>query len=404
LKDQIEKYTKKLINDRTTVPDSIRFFALDDELIVSKDDEWKPVFEMVLSELNVMGLLLAKPSLPFADYLVARAPQRESRIYPRDSEVKTFLHDIPFIRREDCAEGVGWEEELAGAIAAVLRERKGLIVEGIGFVASGTVTLEQAYIVYSSIFHATFVKYLCDVYDEGFLKPGEEDSFRDFRENWLVIPDLQGLDFRKGPITGRSEIMDEISTVGRYTVESGLVDSFFGNISLFHDGIVYISQTGASLDDLDGFIDPVPMDNSSTYGITASSELPVHRRIYETTGYKTILHGHPKLSVVISMLCEKRGECEITDCGKHCPEIRMFHDIPIVSGEIGAGGIADKVPPVVKEFGRALVFGHGPFCVGRLDFREPFADIVRIENLCRERYFEIIDEKIAGEKSDIEIY
>ncbi|MBE0447547.1 MAG: class II aldolase/adducin family protein [Actinobacteria bacterium] len=389
MKNQIDKYTRKLIQDRSAVPDSIRFFAMDDVLIASQDDEWKPIFEAVLAELNIMGLLLAKPPLPFADYLVTRAPKSESRIYPRDSEVKTFLHDIPFIRKENSGEG------LVKSIIALLRERKGLIIEGVGFVTGGTVTLEQAYIAYSSIFHATFIKYLHDVLEDGFLEPNEEEAFLDFRENWLTAPGIEALVFREGLPVDRIEVISEISTVGRYMVECGFVDSFFGNISLFHDGVVYISQTGASLDELDGLIDPVPMDGSSTCGITASSELAVHRKIYEMTDYKTILHGHPKFSVIISMLCDKRKHCDIVDCGKQCPEIRMFHDIPIVSGEIGAGGIAKKVPPVVKDFGRALVFGHGPFCTGLYDFQEPLSDLVRIEILCREGYFKMLEEKLA---------
>lgn len=390
MRDQIRKYTQKLINDRTVEPGSVRLFALDDELIASHNDEWKPVFEQVFDELNIMGALIAKPSLPFADFLVARSSQGVSRVYPRDSEIKTFLHDIPFIRREDAGEG------LPRKIATALRERKGLIIEGVGVVACGTVTLEQAYIVYSSIFHATYIKYLCDVLESGFALPGERDALLDFQKNWLIAPRADELVFRNGPLVERSAILDEIATVGRYTVESGLVDSFFGNISLFHDGIVYISQTGASLDELDGLIDPVPMDNSSTCGITASSELAAHRKIYEATDYHTILHGHPKFAVIMSMLCDRRQACKVIDCGKDCPETRVIHDIPIVSGEIGAGGIAKTVPPAIKEFGRVLVFGHGPFCVGWANFKEPFSELVRIETLCRETYFTLLTERLSS--------
>lgn len=392
MRDQIEKYTQKLIGDRSAVPESIRFYALDDELIVSRDDEWRPVFEEAIDNLSVVGLLLAKPSLLFADFLIAKTGATDNRIYPRDSEIKTFLHDIPFIRKDDIS------GDLATAVINILKERKGLIIEGVGFVTSGTVTLEQAYIVYSSIFHATFIKYLYDLLESGFTLPGEGEEFKKFREGWLAAPNLKNLAFRKGPLTYHPEILDEIARVGRYTVEAGLVDSFFGNISLYHNGTVYISQTGSSLDELDGLIDPVPIDNSSTVGITASSELSAHRAIYEITDYKTILHGHPKFSVIISMLCDKRQDCDIVDCGKSCPETRMFYDIPIVSGEIGAGGLAKKVPPVIKEYGRALVYGHGPFCAGRYDFKGAFADLTRIEKFCREKYFEMLTGRLTKQQ------
>lgn len=386
MRDQIEKYTGKLLKDRLAMPGSVRFYALDDELIVSKDDDWKPIFEAVLNELSVVGLLLAAPTLPFADNLIARSTDAETRVYPKDSEVKTFLHDIPFIRKSALDEG----GELAKAIAAILRERKGLIIEGVGFVATGTVTLEQAYITYSSIFHTTFIKYLLELLEHGWRLPGEQGALERFQNEWSQPAEVEKLAFRDGPLTARSEIMEEMCAVGRYTVENGLVDSFFGNISLFDDGVIYISQTGASLDELEGLIDPVPMDNSSTYGITASSELPVHRRIYESSSYTTIIHGHPKFSVIMSMLCDKRASCEIVDCGKDCPEIRLIDGVPIVSGEIGAGGIAKTVPPVIREYGRALVYGHGLFCAGAYDFKDAFNGLVQVETLCRRRYFEML--------------
>jgi ribulose-5-phosphate 4-epimerase/fuculose-1-phosphate aldolase len=389
--DQIEKYTNKLIEDRSAVPESIRFYALDDELIVGRDDEWRPVFEEVLAEFNVVGLLLAMPTLSFADFLIERSAGDESRIYPKDSEVKTFLHDIPFIRRGAVA---GTGEGLAKAISAILRERKGLIIQGVGFVATGTVTLEQAYITYSSMFHATFIKYLLDLVEYGVKVPGEREELERFRGEWLKAIDVERLSFRSGPISSQVEILDEICAVGRYTVESGLVDSFFGNISLYSDGAIFISQTGASLDELEGLIDPVPVDNSSTFGITASSELPVHRRIYDISDFTTVLHGHPKFAVVMSMFCGRRTACNITDCGRSCPETRFFEDVPIVPGEIGAGGVAKTVPPVVKECGRALVYGHGLFCAGGRDFKQAFDDLARIENLSRTRYFEMLERVI----------
>ncbi|MCK7471005.1 MAG: hypothetical protein MZU95_09615 [Desulfomicrobium escambiense] len=48
--------------------------------------------------------------------------------------------------------------------------------------------------------------------------------------------------------------------------------------------LIYISQTGSSLDELQGRIDCTTMDGSSTCEITSSSELCAHVRIYELTG------------------------------------------------------------------------------------------------------------------------
>jgi ribulose-5-phosphate 4-epimerase/fuculose-1-phosphate aldolase len=256
----------------------------------------------------------------------------------------------------------------------------------VGIVALGAMTIEQAYINYSSIFHATFVKYLQDLLHEGFRLPGEAEAFQEFRDQWLQPLNADGLPFRIGPLLDPAEILAEITAVGRYTVERGLVDSFFGNISVSAGNTIYISQTAASLDELAGCIDPVSMDNSSTAGITASSELLAHRRIYGASDARVILHGHPRFSVVMSMLCEE-AECPVSDCWKDCPKVRLLGDTPVVAGEIGAGGLAERVPPVIAGPGKAMVYGHGLFTIGRRDFGEAFRAMVEVENWCRSEYF-----------------
>ena len=384
MRDQIKKYTGKLVADRSAYPDAIAFAAQDDFLITDGAPELASLAGDTLSRLNALALVVARPSLPFADFLIARAAADENCIEPQDTETRTFLHDIPFLRKEELA------GDPAPEIARLLGHRKGVIVEGVGIVAVGAITVEQAFINYSSVFHSTFVKYLQDVLANGFKLPGEREAFQDFRSQWLKPLSADGLDFRDNLSDQKDEILDEIERVGRYTVERGLVDSFFGNISARAGDLIYISQTAASLDELGGCIDPVPAGNSSTTGITASSELLAHRKIFEQTGAKVILHGHPKFAVVMSMLCEKEN-CPIKDCWKDCPDVRDLGGTPVVAGEIGAGGLAKRVPPVIGATGSAIVYGHGVFTIGREGFGEAFASMVKVENFCREEYFRRVD-------------
>jgi ribulose-5-phosphate 4-epimerase/fuculose-1-phosphate aldolase len=384
MKDQLGKYTGKLIADRSACPEAIAFAAQDDILITSGAPELSRLAGATLARLNALALVAARPSLPFADFLVARAPAAATVIVPQDTETRTFLHDIPFLRQKDLPQNP------AAEIAHLLGNRKGVIVEGVGIVAVGAITVEQAFINYSSVFHSTFVKYLQDVLSDGFLLPGEREAFRAFRQEWLRTLSADGLAFHDELPETRGAILDEIETVGRYTVERGLVDSFFGNISARVGELIYISQTAASLDELRGCIDPVPTDNSSTTGITASSELLAHRKIFEQTGARVILHGHPKFSVVMSMLCETR-DCPVKDCWKDCPHVRLLGGTPVVAGEIGAGGLAKRVPPVIGASGSAIVYGHGVFTLGREGYGEAFAAMVDVENFCREEYFRRLD-------------
>jgi ribulose-5-phosphate 4-epimerase/fuculose-1-phosphate aldolase len=392
---QIEKYTQKLLRDRTAMPESIRFYRLDDVVIANRQDEWLPVFTEVFHGLDVTALLFAQPTLPFADLLVERADLSADRLVPKDSETKVFLHDIPFIRKAEWRERP--KSELAGKIIHCLKERKAAIIQGLGVVASGGVTVEQAFIGFSTIFHTTFVKYLLDLLTEGFRLPDERGHFDEFRKFWPRHQDLGDLTFTAGPIIDQDAIIREICRVGRYTVEKGYVDSFFGNISYFDGRTIFISQTASSLDELEGHIDPVPLDGSSTSGLSASSELPAHRGIYVGSDYHAILHGHPKFSVVMSMHCEERN-CEIEDCNRFCNRKRSACGVPIVAGETGAGGLAKSVPRALKESGVCIVYGHGIFSAGEKDFQDAFMKMANIENRCREEYFVLLEKRLENRR------
>lgn len=385
--DQIIKYTEKMIADRSALAGQIAFAAQDDVMVSSGDPALADLATGILSRLNCLALTAAMPSLPFADFLLQRANPDQHEIVPRDTETRTFLHDIPILRQSELG------AEPAKTIAEILGNRKGVIVEGIGIIANGALTVEQAFINWSSVFHSTYIKYLEDVLESGFWFPSEKDAFENFRRKGLPLLSAEGLRFLQGPFSDRTDILDEIAAVGRYTVQRGLVDSFFGNISYSNGDLIYISQTASSLDELPGCIDPVPFENSSTVGITASSELVAHRSIFETTGCRAILHGHPRFAVVMSMLCEEQDSCSIKDCWRDCSKVRHLGGTPVVAGEIGAGGIAKNVPPVIGGPGRAIVYGHGVFSIGMNDFGEAFQALVDVENWCREEYFRRFDER-----------
>lgn len=388
MREQAEKFLAKMLRDRSAEPGRIGIAAADDAVVEAGAADLSGLAAGVLSRLPFLGAVAAAPSLPFADFLVRRAPADASRLSPLDTETRTFLHDIPFLRRGETGGDPG------AAAAALLGKRKGAILEGVGIVAAGPATLEQAYVNWSCVFHATYVQYLLEVLRHGFLLPGEEEAFLRFRRERLPPLTADGLSFRPGPLEEPGEIRDEMCAVGRCVVERGLVDSSFGNISYRAGGTIHISQTGAPLDELPGCIDPVPEDGGSTAGITASSELPAHRGIYEATGVRAILHGHPKFAVAMSMLCEEKG-CPVEDCRKDCPRVRMMGGAPVVAGEIGAGGLAARVAPVIGASGRAVVYGHGVFTTGRAGFGEAFRAMAEVESLCREEYFRRLDARAA---------
>lgn len=387
---QIEKYTSKLISDSSAKIGQIAFSAQDDTTVSAGDPDLRLLSEAVLSRLNSLAVVVATPSIPFADFLIQRSANHEHKIIPRDTETRTFLHDIPILRKSEII------SDPVGKITKLLGDRKGIVVEGLGIIASGALTVEQSYINWSSVFHSTYIKYLEDLLEDGFMLHMEKEAFNNFRSKSLFPLSSDGLEFSTGPLLEISSILNELSKVGRYTVERHLVDSFFGNISYSNGDLIYISQTASSLDELRGCIDPVPFDDSSTVGITASSELVAHREIFLKIGCRAILHGHPRFAVVMSMICNEKGLCQVTDCWKDCSKVRFIGNIPVVAGEIGAGGIAKNVPPIIGASGSAIVYGHGVFTVGKTDFREAFQSLVDVENLCRAEYFRLFDEKYGS--------
>ena len=115
---------------------------------------------------------------------------------------------------------------------------------------------------------------------------------------------------------GSSKMWQNISAIGKKVVTSGLVEANFGNISVrsASGNSFVITKTKTALDDIqrDSVIEvPIfdsPEDTMLPQSVflavekTASSETRVHRRIYQKTKAKAILHAHCPYSVVVSIL------------------------------------------------------------------------------------------------------
>ena len=82
------------------------------------------------------------------------------------------------------------------------------------------------------------------------------------------------------------------------------------------------------------------MDGSSPVAITASSEFRLHKKVLPQSGKRAILHGHPRFSVIVSMICDEE-DCEFRGRRHtHCPKERFAGDVPIVPGEAGRGPLS----------------------------------------------------------------
>lgn len=396
----VNKYAGKLIHAGLAESGQVLVGGLDDELAWNADHPAQALLREIFSGLKINSLALVKQAEPYAttiDFLAGRALRDadstgRAAIFPSDCETRTFLHDLPVAR------------ELAPETAIrALKGRKCLIVPGQGVLAHGTVSPEQCFVTISSVAFACFVKFLADYL--ALLRQGQADEeygviferVRSMLPGFHAAAESGPVDLAAGPFSSIDDIHAAMCRAGRATVNHRLVDSSFGNISYTAGGVVHISQTGSALDELEGCIDPCPLDGSSSAGLTASSELTAHMEIVTTTPMRAILHGHPRFSVILSMDCDSpdcphRGRCHLT-----CPEKRLIHDIPIVPGEVGTGahGLCHTLPPAIQGRRGVIVYGHGLFTVAEHDFRQAFATLKDVEEMCEKEYFSRVDD-LAG--------
>jgi ribulose-5-phosphate 4-epimerase/fuculose-1-phosphate aldolase len=384
----IRKYTDKLIDQGLVDPPGPLICGLDADLGWNRSDPLQPLLEKVAAELDVTAMLFARPADPYGsliDRLVDRMPAGSRALCPQDSENRTFLHEMPVVR-----------DLTAQSLIPVLKQRKCAVIPGRGIITYGIVSPEQAYIVFSSICFSLFVKAFVDFFDD--IGAGRRDALleeliakgKTYYRTCLDHARSHST-LMKGPFDNRKDTIQAICEVGRLTVEKKMVDSFFGNISYRLGNRIYISQTTSSLDELEGCIDPCALDDSQCTAITASSEYPAHKSIYLQSDLRAILHGHPKFSVIASLLCKHRENCENNgDCHIKCTRDRRVDQVPILPGESGTGphSIAVTLPDPLVRHQAAIIYGHGVFTSGQYDFREAFQRLLSVEQACFDLYLE----------------
>lgn len=376
----IDKYAQKLVSSGLAEEGFPLIGELDDELIWNRKDPLCGLLREVIEGLNINSLLFCVPAEPYRSIINYLANQVDQAIYPMDCETRTFLHDLPIIKKLDVS-----------LIIENLKKRKSVIIRDIGVITFGTVSPEQTYITFSSVCFACFVKFYSDYLSDSKKFKINQEQRAVFEKSLPFLDEIpENLPLlAEGPFVNKEDVLHAISEVGRMTVNCRLVDSFFGNVSFRWKGTIYISQTGSSLDELNGQIDPIPIDGSSCSGITSSSELSAHRKILEIDENNVVLHGHPKFSVIISMDCDEICLNWIGKCHISCPKKRFVNDIPIVSGEVGTGkyGLCNTLPSAIKRHRGAIVYGHGLFTTGKNDFRLAFKNLIEIERMCKNEFF-----------------
>ena len=250
----LRTYEDKLIKSGLAEAGAPLLGCLDADLEWNRTDPDFAVFEAIFERLNINSLIFSRPAEPYRSIIDYLAETSNGIITPQDCETRTFLHDLPVSFQFSPDE-----------ITSILKKRKSIIIPGRGIITCGMVGMEQAYVTYASVCFACFIKFFSDFLWDA--RRGNVDERKcnlfDGVVNQLDSPASFRGSMMKGPFNSADGVCEAIQEAGRLTVEHRLVDSYFGNISFCHGQTLYISQTGSSLDDLKGCIDPCPLDGSS---------------------------------------------------------------------------------------------------------------------------------------------
>lgn len=156
-------------------------------------------------------------------------------------------------------------------------------------------------------------------------------------------------------------LYEEFRDIGRDIYVGQLTSSHGGNMSVRVGDRIIIKRRGAQLGRLkpSDFVETRLHSNDS--GITrASTELIVHRAIYQKTSALAIIHSHPRTAIALSL---SRDEIVPVDVeGSY-----LLHKVPVVAAEFASGSkqMAEMVAETLRGYKIIMLRGHGCFSIGQ---------------------------------------
>lgn len=156
-------------------------------------------------------------------------------------------------------------------------------------------------------------------------------------------------------------LYEDFRDIGRDIFVAGLTSSHGGNLSVRVGDRIIIKRRGAQFGRLkiSDFVETSLYGKDS--GITlASTELIVHRAIYQNTSALAVIHAHPRTAITLSL---SRDEIiPIDNEGSY-----LLRKIPVVSVEMASGSVemANAVSEALRGYKIIMQRGHGCFSTGQ---------------------------------------
>jgi L-fuculose-phosphate aldolase len=184
-------------------------------------------------------------------------------------------------------------------------------------------------------------------------------------------------------------LYEEFRYIGRDIFVTGLTSSHGGNMSVRVGDKIIIKRRGAQFGRLKqtDFVETSYKGKDSGI-IRASTELIVHRAIYDKTSALAIVHAHPRTAITLSL---SRDEIiPIDNEGSY-----LLRKIPVVSVEMASGSkeMAETVSEALREYKIVMQRGHGCFSTGQT-LEEAYAWVSALEEVSDI----ILEHELLGEK------
>ena len=183
-------------------------------------------------------------------------------------------------------------------------------------------------------------------------------------------------------------LYEQFRDIGRDIYLGGLTSSHGGNLSVRVGDRIIIKRRGAQL----GRLKPEDFVTTSLYKndsgvVRASTELIVHRAVYQKTSALAIIHTHPRTAIALSL-----SRDEIIPIDNECSY--LLHKIPVISAEYASGSpeMAALVAETLRGYKVIMLRGHGCFAIGQT-LEEAFHWVSTLEEVCDI----ILEAKLLGE-------
>ncbi|MEO6062417.1 MAG: aldolase [Thermoflexales bacterium] len=157
------------------------------------------------------------------------------------------------------------------------------------------------------------------------------------------------------------KVYEMFRDIGRDLFVADMISSHGGNMSVRYGDRLIIKRRGAML----GRLQPhdlveTRLDKNDSGVALASSELIVHRAIYQQTPALAILHCHPRTAIAFSL-----SRDEIVPVDNEASY--LLKKVPVIWEEFASGSseMANNLAKILSKYKIVVLRGHGSFAIGQ---------------------------------------